>query len=140
MPEGEEMTAWKKRPKFGNVKTELDGYTFASKFEASVYAIYKLRERAGELKIVKTQSKIILPGRPHTVYIADFELQDKDGETFFGEAKGYSPPAWGLKLKLYRVFGPAPLESGKGSHIKPVLTEIVIPKPEKTCPHCSRPI
>lgn len=111
--------------KYSNVKVERDGYSFASKLEAAVYGILKLRERAGELRVIRTQARVSLTDAG-IVYMPDFECEDENG-IFYCEAKGMETPEWRIKLKLWRFYGPGRLEIWKGSAAKPFLDEIVTP-------------
>lgn len=115
--------------KYKNIRVKHAGYSFQSKLEAAVYSILKLREKAQEIEIIQLQAKILLP--PADIeYRPDFKIRDlKTDKIIYVEAKGFESPEWRLKLKLYKVVGPAPLELWKGSHNKPILTEIIIPKP-----------
>ena len=119
------------KSKFRAKRTELDGRSFASQFEAAVYALYKLREKAGEIEILGTQEHVYLTDA-RINYITDYSFLDlKTGEKVHGEAKGFETPEWKLKLRLYRFYGPCRLEIWKGTYIRPVLHEIVIPKAQK---------
>lgn len=114
-------------PKYGNTRASLDGRSFGSKLEAAVYQELRLREKVGDLIFVQQQDHVYLTdARIH--YIPDFLCIDK-GEKFWVEAKGMETPEWRLKLKLWRVYGPGRLEIYKGSHLRPKLVEVVIPKP-----------
>lgn len=122
-----------KKPKYKNVKTERDGYSFPSKLEANVYDILKIREKSDELKIVRTQATVRLSDAK-IIYMPDFEcVNSETGEIFFVEAKGVETDVWLLKLRLYRVYGPAPLEIWiADKRTKNVfLREIVVPKRPK---------
>ena len=127
------MTFWKSRrtgqsKKMGQTKVSLDGYSFASKLEASVYGILKLREKAGEIKILQVQDHIYLT-IARIGYIPDFKCLDlKTNEEFHVEAKGYPNDTWPLKKKLWKFYGPGRLEIWTGSHVNPALTEVITPR------------
>ena len=83
--------------KYGNMKTEIDGITFASKHEAQRFAELKLLERAGEITDLQLQRVFTLIGaqrdkdgkiieRP-CKYIADFAYKDKNGSLIVEDAK-----------------------------------------------------
>jgi len=124
------------RSKYGNTTTEQDGYSFASKLEASVYQLLKLRAKALELQILQTQAQDhILPcitlylSDARIGYIPDFKCLDlKNGTEFFVEAKGYETAKWPLIKKLWKAYGPAPLEIWKGHYLNPSLDDIIIPR------------
>lgn len=119
--------------KYGNVKVETDGYTFGSKLEASVYQLLKLRQKAGEIVKIQTQDHIIICGPPgHACkkkisYVADFRCFRPDGTSFWVESKGYANDRWPMKRNLWIHYGPGILEIWKGSHLNPVLDEIIAP-------------
>jgi hypothetical protein len=117
------------KQRFGNKKQELDGHSFASKLEASVYQTLKLRMKAGEIISIQCQDHIYLTDA-RIGYIPDFKCQDSSGEFFWVEAKGYPNDVWPIKKKLWKSYGPGKLEIWTGSHLNPQLTEIIIPKKE----------
>lgn len=114
--------------KMGNTKVTQDGYSFASKLEAAVYQILKLREKAGELKILQVQDHIYLT-EARIGYIPDFKCTDiVSGCDFWVEAKGYPNEKWPIKKKLWKFYGPGMLEIWGGSYVRPVLLETILPK------------
>ncbi len=118
---------FRRRNKLGNIKTEYDGYSFASKLEAAIYQILKIRERAGELKVLQTQDHVYLSDA-RIGYIPDFKCLDLvTKEEFWVEAKGFENDVWPIKKKLYKFYGPGKLEVWKGTYLKPFLHEIIIP-------------
>ena len=68
----------KKRPKYGNRKTEVDGYLFDSAAEALRYRELKLLEAAGEITRLVLQPKfqVEIEGRHICDYFADFSYWD----------------------------------------------------------------
>lgn len=66
------------RNKYGNRKTELDGYVFDSRREANRYLELKLLEKAGEITNVELQPEFVcrVNGRKICSYFADFRYQD----------------------------------------------------------------
>lgn len=122
-----------------NVETNLDGYRFDSKLEASVYQLLKLREKSGELKIKQHQKHIYL-SEARVIYIPDFECVDvASGAIFYVEAKGFESPRWPTVKKLWKFFGPGRLEIWKGTYKNPKLVETIIPKTESdACMMCGR--
>ena len=123
----------KKKPKYGNTRTTYSGLSFASKLEAAVYQVLKLRERAGELKIIKAQDKVYL-SEARIGYVPDFQCQDiKSGKTFWVEAKGFEGPRWAIIKKLWKHFGLGRLEVWKGTHLHPKLVEEIIPANGEPC-------
>ena len=137
---GQVMTAWgfnrRKGNKYGNKRTKCSkGHNHRSQLEASVCALITLREKAGELKLIKTEQHLYLT-EARIKYIADFTCGDvKSGEVFYIEAKGYASQRWPMIVKLWRKFGLGKLEIWKGTAARPKLAEIIVPKcsePEQT--------
>lgn len=113
---------------FGRKKVEAHGYSFASKLEAAVFEILKLRERAGELKILQVQDHIDL-SRARIRYVPDFKCLDvASGIEFWVEAKGYASERWPTVKKLWKYYGPGRLEIWMGHHSSPQLSEVIVPK------------
>jgi hypothetical protein len=113
--------------KFGGQKVSLDGYSFASKLEAAVYGILKMRLKAGEIDSIQPQDHIYLTDA-RIGYIVDFKCRDaKTGDYFWVEAKGYPNDVWPIKKKLWKFYGPGTLEIWQGSHTNPKLTETITP-------------
>lgn len=118
--------------RYGNVSTSTDGYSFSSKLEASVYQILKLREKAGELEVLQTQDHIYLTDA-RIGYVPDFKCKDlHTGAVFWAEAKGYANDRWPILKKLWKFYGPGKLEIWKGSHVSPVLDEVIVPASKGT--------
>lgn len=125
------MTWRRRRNKYGN-QTKLPpckyGYKHRSMLELAVCEQVWLREQAKELQHIRHEVSVYLSEARHR-YIADFKVLDlKTGQEKFIEAKGYEGGRWKDSLRLYRVYGPAPLEIWKGHWRHPVHTETVIPK------------
>lgn len=115
--------------KYGNKRVEHAGRRFDSKLEKAVYDVLLLRQAAGELVEVQQQCTIHLT-RALIGLRVDFRCKKADGEILYIEGKGFETPEWGIKLRLWRHYGPGPLEIWKGSAAKPYLHETVIPKGE----------
>lgn len=67
--EGAVLLSKAKRPKYGNVKTIVDGKTFDSKREADRYILLKAREAAGEISHLELQPSFKLYGRNGPILI-----------------------------------------------------------------------
>ena len=98
-----------KPSKYKNIKTEIDGITFASKKEAKRYAELKLLERAKQISGLKLQPRFeIIPGmringKLHRAihYLADFEYID-NGVRIIEDVKGMQTDVFGIKLRLMK--------------------------------------
>lgn len=132
------MTNWNqyfgkgKKKKYGNEKTQVDGRSFGSKLEASVYLVLKLREKAGELLILQAQDHVYLSDA-EILYVPDFRCRDLTTlDDFWVEAKGFEAARWPTIKKLWKYYGPGRLEIWKGSHGAPFLAETITPRARKT--------
>jgi hypothetical protein len=116
------------KEKYSRKKVERAGYSFDSKLEAALFDQLKLRERAGEISDLQAQDTIYLTDA-RIMYKPDFKsILVKTGEPIWHEAKGLELPIWRIKLRLWRHYGPGPLEIWKGHYGKLTLTETVFPK------------
>lgn len=114
--------------KYRNVRTEVDGITFASKAEARRYQELKLLERAGKISGLKLQPRYPLNAEDGTkiaTYVADFEyLSEFNGRTYTEDVKGVETPAFRLKSKLFEAqYGRkiVLIKSGRRAH--PIIVE-----------------
>lgn len=113
--------------KFRAKRVEVDGFQFPSQLEGAVFKILKLEELAGELEIVRRQSRVKLT-LAEILYIPDFEcIATATRNPFFVEAKGFETSDWRLKRRLWKFYGPAPLHIYKGTWKHPHLAEIIEP-------------
>lgn len=87
--------------KYGNVKTELDGFLFDSKREAHRYWELKMLERAGEISDLELQPQfpIVINQKKVATYIADFRYKEK-GQVVIEDAKGMRTDVYILKKKI----------------------------------------
>jgi hypothetical protein len=117
------------RSKLKNTRIKQDGYSFASKLEASVYRALKFRAMAGEIEILLHQCRIHLTDAK-IGYVPDFKCRDvRTSEVFFVEAKGFETTDWKIKKRLWSKYGPAPLHIWRGTYSRPFLEEILVPAP-----------
>lgn len=115
------------RNKYGAKRVKYDNQSFASKLEASVYTLLKARENAGEIVDIRAQVTVHLTNA-RIQYIVDFAFLDiRTGIVTYCEAKGMETPSWRIKRKLWKFYGPGPLEIYKGTHLRPFLHETITP-------------
>lgn|SRR3990167_2970855 len=92
------------RTKYGNVKTEINGYLFDSKREADRYLILLSMEQAGEIKQLELQPKfplLVKTGKAVGFYKADFQYFDVSKKEWVVEdAKGVRTAVYRLKKKI----------------------------------------
>lgn len=98
------------KSKYNAIKTEIDGHTFDSKFEAEHYASLKLMERAGVISDLKLQPRFLLQEgfvyqghkERKIEYVADFQYT-RNGETVVEDTKSKATrtQAYKIKRKLF---------------------------------------
>jgi hypothetical protein len=88
--------------KYGNRKTEIDGYVFDSLAEARRYSELKLMEAAGEIRDLELQHKFpfVVNDIKIGFYACDFIYHDKDGRVVVEDVKGVKTAVYQLKKKL----------------------------------------
>jgi len=91
--------------KYNNVKTEIDGFVFDSKKEASRYLELKGMQKIGLIYDLKRQVKYRLDvnGMKVCGYIADFVYRKKGGEEIIEDVKGVRTDVYRLKKKLMKA-------------------------------------
>lgn len=92
----------RRRSKYGNKKTIIDGITFASKKEAARYLVLKEQEEAGLISQLRLQVSHSLKVNKKLIcrYIADFVYVDANGQEIVEDVKGRITPVYALKKKL----------------------------------------
>lgn len=109
--------------KYGAVAS--DG--FPSQLERATHMVLLMREKAGEIRNLKRYATVHLPFG--VTWKIDFSFEDAaTGELRYAEAKGKWTADAGIKLKMYRHVGPAPLEIWQQGRGGPVLVETIVPK------------
>jgi hypothetical protein len=96
----------KKKSKYGNVKTEIDGSRFDSQKEAARYVQLRYREKAGEITDLELQREfeLIVNGEKVASYVSDFSYQES-GELVVEDVKSAITrklPTYRLKKKLMK--------------------------------------
>lgn len=95
-----------KKPKFGNIKTTIDGIVFDSAKEAKRYVELRYLQMVGEISELELQVpyELQVNGKKVASYVCDFKYK-RDGETIVEDCK--SPitkkhPVYRLKKKLMK--------------------------------------
>lgn len=111
LPHSDPGSAATSRSKYGNKRTELDGYKFASKKEARRYAELRLLQTG---KVI--EGLICQPAYPLMIgkvrvgkYIADFaylEIAGKHRRVVVEDAKGMRTPVFNLKWRMVKALYP----------------------------------
>ena len=93
------------KSKYNAIKTEVDGFVFASRREANRYSELKLMEYAGEIKNLELQPKYpcLVNGVLVCTYIADFRYRLQSGREVVEDAKGAKTDVYRIKNKLVRA-------------------------------------
>ena len=81
-----EMFGVKKKSKYGNVRTIVDGINFHSKLESQYYVYLKDLQKTGHIEYFLMQVPLILPGG--IKYLADFMSVMEDGSIEWVDIKG----------------------------------------------------
>jgi hypothetical protein len=92
--------------KYGAIRTEVDGVTFASRAEARRYVELKLLERAGEIECLELQPRylLVVNGVKIGAYVGDFKYLDtRTGRRTVEDVKGVKTPVFRLKSKLVKA-------------------------------------
>lgn len=93
----------KKKSKYGNKKTEVDGIKFDSIREAKRHKVLKLLQKAGKIAFLRLQVEYELnEGGTHSlIYIADFVYVDAEtGKEVVEDAKGVRTAVYRKKCRL----------------------------------------
>lgn len=96
------------RPKYGNVKTVVDGIRFDSKKEAARHRDLVLLENAGRIRGLEHQVsyKLMFGDQKICTYRADFVYEEYVGgewKQVVEDCKGMLTPVYRLKKKLMKV-------------------------------------
>lgn len=105
------MAPWKRRAKYRNVKTEVDGITFDSKKEAKRWIELKQLLYAGQISDLMRQvvfqlvPQVVLDGRKQqpVKYVADFQYQ-LGNQIVVEDVKGFKTPEYRMKRKMMKAF------------------------------------
>lgn len=99
----------RRRSKYNNQKTVVDGIEFDSIKEAEYYCKLKILKKAGEIKDFGLQPRFELQPafekngvkyQPIT-YVADFVIVNNDGTTDVVDVKGFETQVFKIKRKLF---------------------------------------
>ena len=105
--------------------SELAGRRFDSQLERRVAEHLVSMQRNREIKDLRFQDQVELT-RAGITWRIDFSyVQNK--VKWYEEAKGFQTADYMLKLKLYRVYGQAPLRITKEGYNKNLVTEEIYP-------------
>lgn len=100
---------FRRRNKYGAIKTQVDGILFDSKLEAFHYDMLKMQLLAGEISDLDLQHEMPLKvgGKLICTYIADYYYYDKAAQKWVvSDAKGVKTETFRIKWKLARALFP----------------------------------
>lgn len=105
------LAPWKKRAKYRNVKTEVDGLKFDSKKEAKRWVELKQLLDEGRISNLMRQvvfqlvPQVVLDGRKQqpVKYVADFQYQ-LGNQIVVEDVKGFKTPEYRMKRKMMKAF------------------------------------
>jgi hypothetical protein len=102
--DGGDLVTRARRSKFGNRKTEVDGFVFDSAKEARRYQELRLLEKAGEIRALELQPKFALRVGDRFIgsYVADFKYFERTKPSMipvYEDAKGFRTPLYRWKKK-----------------------------------------
>ena len=119
---------WRQKGKYGNRRTKCaSNHNHPSALESAVCDLCLLRQRAGEIKSYQAQAQVYLT-KAQVGYKADFKCIKPDGSPFWIESKGVPGVRWIVIQRLWRVYGPGPLEIWAGHYTRPTLVKTIIPE------------
>jgi len=87
----------KLKHKFHAIRSESDGFKFASKKEQKRYLELKMLRQAGEVLFFQMQAPFHLTGG--VKYVCDFQVYWKNGDITFEDVKGMKTAMYILKKK-----------------------------------------
>jgi hypothetical protein len=101
------MVVRRRRNKYGNIKTVVDGRSFHSKKEAARYLVLKEMEQRGEIANLRLQVSHTITVNGHKIcrYVSDFEydLEDRHIVEDVKTERTAKLPVYRLKKKLLKA-------------------------------------
>lgn len=109
MEDPKPRTKLEKRPKHGNIKTEVDGEKYDSIWEGECHRILKLLQRAGIILKVERQIKFKFHHNGIEIWgcVLDFKFTHKNGKEYLADSKTKSTSdnrIWRTHIKMLRAF------------------------------------
>ena len=94
----------KLKHKFHAIRSESDGFKFASKKELKRYEELKMLRQTGEVLFFQMQPPFHLTG--NVKYVCDFQVYWANGDITFEDVKGVKTPMYLLKKKQVEALYP----------------------------------
>ena len=102
-------SGFKRRNKFGAIKTKVDGVMFDSRLESQWYGYLKILGTAGQIEGLELQKEFVLKvaDKQICIYISDYFFFDKLKKKWVvGDAKGVLTDVFKIKWKLMQSLYP----------------------------------
>lgn len=118
--------------KYRAKRTVIDGISFPSRLEASVYAQLKRLEMAGQITNLRSQVPVRLKDKCRECgdgpldFTVDFSYEE-NGKTVFVEAKGVRVSSYVRREKAWAKNPPGRLEVWGGNWRRPKLMKVIEP-------------
>lgn len=118
-----------KPSKYRAVRTHCGKHAHMSKAEAECCGHFQMRERAGELVIEDSQPNVFLTLARLKV-IPDWLIRYSDGRRVYADYKGAETKSWGRNRRLWKHYGPLPMEVWKKNNKGFFISEVIGGKTE----------
>lgn len=106
-------------------KSRGGDYLFDSRLERRLFEQLRLRELAGELSEITVKPNVRIT-KSKILCIPDFSAVDTaTGQLRYHEAKGFRSEVWRIKMRLWRNYGPAPIDVYVAGSNGPVFAETI---------------
>ena len=113
--------------KYNNTKLDLDGFTFDSKAEGSLYVLLKAGIQSGEYEELTVKPNVYLTDA-RILVIPDFSVVlSTTKQTLYVEFKGLETAVWRIKRRLWKHYGPGVLRVFKGNAKSVRFHEDIVP-------------
>jgi len=102
-------SGFKRRGKYGAIKTKVDGIMFDSKLESKWYEYLKTLGTCDLISDLELQKEFVITvaGKQICIYVADYFFYDKlKNKWVIGDAKGVVTDVFRLKKKLVQALYP----------------------------------
>jgi len=121
----------KKSPRTNAVRSHCGLHSHMSGAERDCCLYFQMLEKVGYLKILKVQPNVLLTDAKIRV-IPDWLLEFKDGSQRYADMKGFETQSWGRNKRLWKFYGPLPMEVWKKKGDVFYISETIVPVKELT--------
>ena len=110
--------------KYRAVRTHCGKHAHMSGAESDCCLYFQMLERAGELEIISSQPNVFLTDAKLRI-IPDWLIKYRDGREVYADYKGFETASWGRNRKLWKFYGPRPLEVWKKKGVRFFISETI---------------